>query len=252
MAKKKVFLGLILTFIGLLGIASLLTMEVSLPEEVEAILMESFSAGQIKIITLINPLIMMLIAVLVGTLLYDKAGLKVPLIEKLIGLNNFDISAVSIVKYGIIGGVASGLFITLIAQLFNLFIPAEFNELSESVKPTLAARFFYGGFTEEIMMRFGLMTFFVWALMKLFKSTKPVFYWSAIILAALIFAVGHFPVAFQTVDIPSPSLISYILLGNTTGGVIFGWLYWKKGLESAFLAHIVAHVVMVLAAMLMS
>jgi formate/nitrite transporter FocA (FNT family) len=40
-------------------------------------------------------------------------------------------------------------------------------------------------------------------------------------------------------------LLTYILLGNSIGGVIFGWLYWKKGLESAMVAHVFAHVVMV-------
>jgi membrane protease YdiL (CAAX protease family) len=31
------------------------------------------------------------------------------------------------------------------------------------------------------------------------------------------------------------------------GGLIFGWLYWKKGLESAFIAHVFIHVVLVIA-----
>jgi len=34
---------------------------------------------------------------------------------------------------------------------------------------------------------------------------------------------------------------------NTIGGVVFGWLYWKHGLEHAMLAHfgadIIVHVV---------
>jgi membrane protease YdiL (CAAX protease family) len=47
-------------------------------------------------------------------------------------------------------------------------------------------------------------------------------------------------------------LISYIILGNSLGGLIFGWLYWKKGLEAAFIAHIMSHVVMVAAEQLVS
>jgi membrane protease YdiL (CAAX protease family) len=62
----------------------------------------------------------------------------------------------------------------------------------------------------------------------------------------LVFAVGHFPIAFHAVGTPSSMLLLYILIGNTIGGVIFGWLYWKKGLESAFIAHILAHVVMLM------
>jgi membrane protease YdiL (CAAX protease family) len=96
-------------------------------------------------------------------------------------------------------------------------------------------------------MRFGLMTLIVWIASKLFRSTKPIVYWAGIIISSLLFALGHFPVAYQAVDNPSTGLLTYILLGNTIGGIIFGWLYWKKGLESAFLAHIFAHIIMITA-----
>jgi membrane protease YdiL (CAAX protease family) len=62
-----------------------------------------------------------------------------------------------------------------------------------------------------------------------------------------MFALGHFPIAYQAIEYPSTGLLSFILIGNTIGGIIFGWLYWKKGLESAFLAHIFAHVIIVMA-----
>jgi membrane protease YdiL (CAAX protease family) len=31
---------------------------------------------------------------------------------------------------------------------------------------------------------------------------------------------------------------------NGIGGVVFGWLYWKKGLESAMIAHFSADIVL--------
>ncbi|MBX2927416.1 MAG: CPBP family intramembrane metalloprotease [Saprospiraceae bacterium] len=71
--------------------------------------------------------------------------------------------------------------------------------------------------------------------------------WLVLINPTIMFAVGHFPIVFQTVEHPPGLLLGYILIGNAIGGIIFGWLYWKSGLESAFLAHIAAHVVMVLA-----
>jgi membrane protease YdiL (CAAX protease family) len=96
-------------------------------------------------------------------------------------------------------------------------------------------------------MRFGLMTFVVWLGSKISNGTKSGAYWTGIIVAAIIFALGHFPIAFQAVENPTTVLLTYILIGNSIGGVIFGWLYWKKGLESAFIAHIFTHVIMVLA-----
>jgi membrane protease YdiL (CAAX protease family) len=245
MNKKKLILGLILTILGMVGIASILTMDIPLPPEVEALLKDRFSPGDIKLLTLINPTIMLILAVVIGTVLYQKATLKVPIIEKVVGIRN-DINLSDILKYGVLGGVLSGVLLSLVSLVFNPILPAEFMELGESLKPTLAARFLYGGFTEEILMRFGLMTFVVWVCIKIFGRAKPIAFWIGILVAALIFALGHFPIVFQTVENPTIGLLTYILIGNLIGGIIFGWLYWKKGLESAFIAHIFAHVIMVL------
>jgi membrane protease YdiL (CAAX protease family) len=244
MNKKKLILGLILTVLGMVGIASILTMDIPLPPEVEALLKDRFSPGDINLLTLINPTIMLILAVIIGTVLYQKAALKVPIIEKVVGIRN-DINLSDILKYGVLGGVLSGVLLSLVSLVFNPILPAEFMELGESLKPTLAARFLYGGFTEEILMRFGLMTFVVWVCIKIFGRAKPIAFWIGILVAAIIFALGHFPIVFQTVENPTIGLLTYILIGNLIGGIIFGWLYWKKGLESAFIAHIFAHVIMV-------
>ncbi len=149
------------------------------------------------------------------------------------------------VLFGIAGGITAGIFIVLVGAVYDPLLPEEFLKLGENIYTSLAVRFLYGGITEEILMRFGLMTFFVWLLSKIFKSLNVKIYWGGILLAALVFAVGHFPVVFQAVGSPSALLLSYIILGNSIGGVLFGWLYWKRGLESAFIAHIFTHVVMV-------
>ena len=247
MKKRKILLGLILFGLGIIGILSILTMNIPLPPEAEAILKDRFTPQQIKMLTLINPTLMLVVAVLIGTILYQKVHLKVPFLEKIVGLNTDNPEAYSILKYGILGGILAGVLLSLVGFVFNPILPEEFLELGESLKPTLSARFFYGGFTEEIFMRFGLMTLLVWIASKIFKGTKPIAYWIGIVIAAIIFALGHFPIAYQSVGSPSMGLLTYILIGNTIGGLIFGWVYWKKGLESAFLAHIFAHVIMVIA-----
>lgn len=246
MNKQKVLLGLILFGLGLIGVLSILTMNIPLPPEAEAILKDRFTPQQIKILTLINPTIMLIVAVTIGSILYQKVNLKVPLLEKMVGIENNILNPSNILKYGIFGGVLSGILLSLVGLIFNPILPTEFLELGESLKPTLAARFLYGGLTEEILMRFGLMTLIVWLTSKIFKGTKPIVYWIGIIVASIIFALGHFPIAYQAVENPSTELLTYILIGNTIGGLIFGWLYWRKGLESAFLAHIFAHVIMVM------
>ncbi len=190
---------------------------------------------------------MLIVFVVIGTVLYQQVNLKVPLIEKMLGIRKEPVELLEILKYGVLGGIIAGALLSLVGLAFYPILPLEFKELGESLQPSLAARFLYGGLTEEILMRFGLMTLVVWLASKILGGTKPMVYWIGILIAAIIFALGHFPIAFQAVGNPTTSLLSYILIGNSIGGIIFGWLYWKKGLESAFLAHIFAHVVMVLA-----
>lgn len=245
MKNKKLIFGLIIFGLGLIGVLSLLSMEVPIPPEAEEILKE-FSLIEKKLLTMINPIFMLTISTIIGTVLFNKVHLSSPILEKVVGLkeeaNYFDI-----LKFGVIGGLVSGILLSLIFHFFNPILPNEFLELKDSIKPTLASRFLYGGLTEEILMRFGLMTLLIWLASKLFKGTKPIIYRIGIAITAIIFALGHFPIVYQSVGNPSIGLLTYILIGNTIGGLLYGWLYWKKGLESAFLAHIFTHFIMVIA-----
>lgn len=242
MKNKNLALGVILFLLGLIGVLSILTMEIPLPKEAKKILLSQFSPNQIKLLTLVNPTIMLIVAVIIGVFLHKKVHLEVPIIEGMTRKERTG-NLRSILKYGIAGGLIAGILVSLVGLIFYPILPEEFIAFGEKLQPSLVARFLYGGFTEEIIMRFGLMTLIVWVLCKIVRKANAAVYWTGIMVAALLFAVGHFPIAFQAVDQPSALLIIYLLLGNAVGGIIFGWLYWKKGLESAFLAHIFAHVV---------
>lgn len=251
MNKQKVIFGIVLFLLGFIGVLSILTMTIPLPDEVEGLLLDRFSPTEIKLLMLINPTIMLIVAVLIGVFLHQKVFLDAPIIKGIIsGDHRYQLP--DIFKYGIGGGVISGVLIVAIGEIFAPIIPQEFVELSENVGLSLAGRFLYGGITEEILMRFGLMTLVVWLISKIFNSHRAPVYWTAILLSAFLFAIGHFPVAFQAVGDPSAGLLSYIIIGNSIGGIIFGWLYWKKGLEAAMIAHIFTHVAMVTAEQLMN
>lgn len=243
--KDKFIVGIVLFFLGFLGILSILTMDIYLPKEAEEILRSKFSDNQIKLLLLINPSIILVISVIVGTILYKKVNLKLPIIEKLLGIKKESINFINILKYGVIGGVISGFILVIINYIFKNILYIEISEINNNIKPTLITRFLYGGFTEEILMRFGLMTFIIWLCYKINKKLTPYIYWLGIILSSVIFAIGHFPIVFQAIETPSINLIIYILIGNSIGGLFFGWLYWKKGLESSFIAHIFAHLILI-------
>ena len=94
------------------------------------------------------------------------------------------------------------------------------------------------GIREEVWLRLGLMTFFAWAITRLARRTAPASgaVWVANVAASLVFGAIHLPQAFAFLN-TSASLIIFVLIGNGVPGVVFGWLFWRKGLIAAMLSH---------------
>ena len=101
---------------------------------------------------------------------------------------------------------------------------------------------------EELLLRWGLMTLLVWVAWRLFQKgqggPRPACFVGAILISSVLFAIGHLPLAFMLFPEPSFALIVFVIVGNSAFGLIGGYLYWKKGLESAMIAHALTHVVM--------
>jgi len=110
---------------------------------------------------------------------------------------------------------------------------------------------FYGGIGEELQLRLFLMTLIVWTFAKLAKRPPPpTAFWSAIVIAALLFGAGHLPAAAQVWPLDTVVIARTVVL-NGLGGLVFGWLYWKQGFESAMLGHFSADLVIHVAAPLL-
>jgi len=245
--QPKLKLTLLLFLLGFLGVLSLLTVQFP-ADAIPAAVAEKFSPTELKLLTLINPTLLLLIAIAIGVTLFDKVNLHLPLLYR----NPDGLSTGEILRSGIVGGLLAGILLSGIGLLFKLLLPQEFEAIGSNVELSVLARLLYGGITEELLLRFGFMTLVVWLGFKLSKSLSPAVYWTGIIISSIVFALGHFPVVFQSLESPSIAFLSYILIGNSVGGLIFGWLYWKKGLEAAFVAHMAAHVVMLIGEMLVA
>lgn len=75
------------------------------------------------------------------------------------------------------------------------------------------------------------------------QPTSAVF-WLAIILAAIVFGLGHLP-ATAALGLPLNGLIvTRAIVLNGIPGLAFGWFYWKRGLESAMVAHFSADIIL--------
>ena len=99
------------------------------------------------------------------------------------------------------------------------------------------------GIREEIWLRLGLLTFFAWLGVRLVRPAtdqkekiSTQIFWIANLLAALGFAAIHIPQAHMLLGL-NVQLLIFIIVGNGVPGIVFGWLYWRRGLVAAMLAH---------------
>jgi membrane protease YdiL (CAAX protease family) len=106
---------------------------------------------------------------------------------------------------------------------------------------------FYGGVAEEIQLRLFVMSFFAWLGRFLSRTPdgKPTIavIWIANILAAVLFGLGHLPTVAMLVPL-TPLVIARTVILNGLLGIVWGWLYWKRGLEAAMLSHFSADIVL--------
>jgi Type II CAAX prenyl endopeptidase Rce1-like len=204
----------------------------------------------LKLLSLIQPAIILSVAVLVGVVLASKVGLSSPVAEAAASGGDSVSALKPQIIPGIVGGLAGGVAIVLIASSSKPFLsPEVVQRIGEFGKfLPLPTRLLYGGITEELLLRWGLMTLLVWAAWRLFQKgqgrPKPAFFVGAILISSLVFGIGHLPVAFMLFPEATLALTLFVIVGNSAFGLIAGYLYWKKGLESAMLAHALTHIVL--------
>ena len=150
----------------------------------------------------------------------------------------------------IASGVAIGIAIAVLDFMLFQHAALQRPASTRAIAGALIGGVLYGGLAEEIMMRWGLMSFVAWVGMRLFvrnASTLPAAIGvAAIVIVALLFAAGHLPAAAMTAPLTS-GVVARTLLLNAVAGLLFGWLFWRRSLESAMVAHASVHVVFAVA-----
>lgn len=250
--RFKTRLFVILWLAGLAGVLSFLLVDLD-----ALIAISPIPAGTeippipvLKLLSLIQQAIILSVAVLVGVVLASKVGLSSPVAEAAASGGDSVSAFKPQIIPGIIGGLAGGVSLILIAAVLKPFLsPEVLARLGEYGKILpLPTRLLYGGIIEELLLRWGLMTLLVWMAWRLFQKgrgqPKPAFFVSSILVSSLVFAIGHLPIAFMLFPELTLALTLFVIVANSAFGLIAGYLYWKKGLESAMIAHALTHVVM--------
>ncbi len=244
--------------IGVLGLAAsartLLELAPPPPE------IASLPFGVQVLLVLGNPLVFVWVAAVAGARFAPRTGLRFHAADAAVEGYRFLAAALAhAVRRDWALALATGATLgaaTAIADRFvltPLLTDAWRNAITGAASPELphaVTALLYGGIAEEVMLRWGVMS----ACAVLFgrlswnatagetsreSAVRPGIIWMAIIVAAGLFAAGHLPAA-SAIGLDVVATLRVVLL-NGAGGLLFGWLYWKRGLEAAMLAHMAAH-----------
>jgi hypothetical protein len=254
--NDKTRLFLILFVLGVIGVVSILLIDltalVTLVRVPPGTVVPTITPA-IKLLSLIQSSVLLAIAVLIGVLLSSKVGLSVPLLESIAAGRTEVRSVTPQIVPGLAGGAIGALSIIAASAAVRPFLkPESVQRIAQFGKVLpIPTRILYGGITEELLMRWGVMTLFVWIGWRVLQRHRPkpapLCFIAAILLSSLMFGVGHLPVALMVVPEATTALVLFVIVANSAFGVIAGFLYWRFGLESAIIAHVLCHVGLVIA-----
>jgi len=197
----------------------------------------------LKLLALVNPTVLLVVAALVGVLVAHRVGLRSLLAgtaqpgERTQG---WWLAAVA--------GLATG---ALIVGLDMLLAPwlggpwqAFLSQASHADASALLMGVLYGGITEEILMRWGLMSALAWALWSLGGQRHL---GASLVLAALVtavvFGLAHLPVLQAQLELSAGMVWRTVCL-NGLAALVYAWVFWRHHLEAAMLSHACSHLAM--------
>lgn len=215
------------------------------------------SMAFVRVLSIVQPGVLVLAAAFVGLIFAPKVGLSAPAAQAFAERRAILPALRPQLLPGVLGALIAGPAIIATWLLWKPFLTPAFVAKAEDFNHVLppVTRLLYGGITEEVLLRWGFMSFLVWLNWRLLQrgqgQPRPACFVIGILLSAVIFGAGHLPIAVALQGSATPALVSYVVFANSIFGVVAGYLYWKKGLESAVVAHALTHVVFLAALALM-
>jgi len=184
------------------------------------------------LISILQSVIFLGISSYIGTLLAPKVDLHWWILEYWIKGTTIPYSVPALLILSVVVAFILALVIIVFDVFFSKRMPKY--EFEEPTKTQALLASLYGGISEEVLTRLFVMTLFV--SLASWIGVNNFSYWIGIILAAVLFGVGHLPAAFSLIGKTKIVAIRTILL-NTIPGIVFGYLFWKYGIEIAMVTH---------------
>ena len=200
----------------------------------------------LNIVSFIQTLVLIALPAAVGTALAQRVGLGAPFFESLIAGGSIGDALAPQIFPTLIAGIGGALvFVAAYYLYFRPRLEEETVRISERLRVGIGiwGRLLFSGIAEEVIFRWGLMSFLVWLGALAFGSPTPSVMWTAIVVTGLIFAILHLPPVVAAGSKMTPILIAAAITLNLWASLIFGWLFWHYGLLAAIGAHMLLHLI---------
>lgn len=224
-------------FLGSLGLVAL-----SLGQDIDTLReLGSFpdvSDHVLRALIVVQPFILLVAGVGAGVALGERVGLRSWVTARLRG-DLPPVMQVSGPALAALLGFGTGAVVVVLDRVFAPWIGFP-SVASLPDMGTAIMAISYGGIAEELTLRYGLMTFLVWIGAKVWTKRPPGLYLGVVFLSAILFGAGHLPAMAALTPLTSIVVLRTVGL-NALLGLAFGWLFWRRGLEHAMLAHVATH-----------
>ncbi len=240
MQASRAQLGVLLWAAGMLGVVAA---TLTLIPVVSAGLTLPLPLWAISLLSSAQSGVLLALAVWAGVALAPTIGFQAPTVSAILTRRPLFPVLGGQLAWGIMAGLLSGV---LLHTAWS-FAPQVLGEAYKSIRLPLVARVLYGGITEELLLRWGLMTVLAWLAWRVLQRGRDRpsdgGIWLALVVSALLFGAGHLPAAVALVGTLDASAVAWVVGVNSGFGLVFGYLFWRRGLEAAMIAHALAHIV---------
>jgi hypothetical protein len=162
----------------------------------------------------------------------SRIGLGAPLLEGYLKGRERSNWARQVIAISVLVAIAAVPFILLLNQDVDpVGYPAPWKVILASVDT---------GVQEEVFSRLLLVTGLAWLGSLIWREPdgRPTLtvIWIAVLISGILFGWAHIDDKLSIPGVSTYGLVALMIV-STIYGIIFGWLYWKLGIECAILAH---------------